>query len=75
MAELLVRERRGVVLRLPITYGPGDRGNMAQMIRAVAAGRFALPGPCDHPRSFLAADNAAAPIAPPRRPQRTLALD
>jgi nucleoside-diphosphate-sugar epimerase len=57
--EQAVIERRGVVLRLPITYGPGDRGNMAQMIRAIAAGRFALPGPCDQPRSFLAADNAA----------------
>jgi nucleoside-diphosphate-sugar epimerase len=62
-AEQMVRDRRGVVLRLPITFGPGDRGNMAQMIRAVAGGRFALPGPCDQPRSFLAADNAAHGIA------------
>jgi nucleoside-diphosphate-sugar epimerase len=61
--EAAVRERHGVVLRLPITYGPGDRGNMAQLIRAVAAGRFALPGPCDKPRSFLAADNAAHAVA------------
>jgi len=62
-AEQMVRERHGIVLRLPITYGPGDRGNMAQLIRAVAAGRFALPGPCDKPRSFLAADNAAHAVA------------
>jgi nucleoside-diphosphate-sugar epimerase len=61
--EAAVRERNGVVLRLPITYGPGDRGNMAQLIRAVAAGRFALPGACDKPRSFLAAENAAHAVA------------
>lgn len=61
--ERAVIERKGIVLRLPITYGPGDRGNMAQMIRAIAAGRFALPGPCDQPRSFLAADNAAHAVA------------
>ena len=61
--EQAVIERRGIVLRLPITYGPGDRGNMAHMIRAIASGRFALPGPCDQPRSFLAAGNAAHGVA------------
>jgi nucleoside-diphosphate-sugar epimerase len=61
--EAAVRERHGVVLRLPLTYGPGDRGNMAQLIGAVASGRFVLPGPCDQPRSFLAADNAAHAVA------------
>ena len=58
-AETLVRERGGVVLRFPVLYGPGDRGNVAQLMRAIARGRFVLPGPCDRPRSLGAAATAA----------------
>lgn len=62
-AEKAVRERGGVVLRLPITYGPGDRGNFAKMAHAIRRGRFALPGPCDRPRSLLSSANAAEGFA------------
>jgi UDP-glucose 4-epimerase len=31
---------RAVVLRLPLVYGPGVKGNLARMLDAVAAGRF-----------------------------------
>lgn len=62
-AERAVLERRGVVLRLPITYGPGDRGNFAKMVGAIRRGRFALPGPCDRPRSLLSAASAAEGFA------------
>jgi nucleoside-diphosphate-sugar epimerase len=62
-AEEKVRDRGGVVLRFPVVYGPGDRGNVAQLVRAVARGRFALPGRCDRPRSLVAAANAAEGIA------------
>ncbi|NOT34801.1 MAG: NAD-dependent epimerase/dehydratase family protein [Candidatus Eisenbacteria bacterium] len=58
-AERVVLERGGVALRLPITHGPGDRGNFATLVRAIERGRFALPGPCEEPRSLLSAANAA----------------
>ena len=62
-AEGLVRERGGVVLRFPLLYGPGDRGRMAMLIRAIAGGRFVLPGPCAAPRSLVASANAAEAMA------------
>lgn len=58
-AERAVLKRGGVVLRFPVVYGAGDRGNVAQLIRAVAAGRFVLPGRCTAPRSLVASANAA----------------
>ncbi|HEY8166289.1 MAG TPA: SDR family NAD(P)-dependent oxidoreductase, partial [Gemmatimonadaceae bacterium] len=33
-----------VVLRLPVVYGPRDRGNMIRLIRAIQRGRFAIVG-------------------------------
>lgn len=61
-AERLVLERGGVVLRLPLMYGPGDRGNMARLIHAIARGRFVLPGRCQQPRSMVSSANAAAAV-------------
>lgn len=60
-AEQLVLEHGGVVLRLPLVYGPGDRGNFARMAQAIARGRFVIPMP-DAPRSMISADNAAEAI-------------
>lgn len=33
---------RSIILRLPLVYGPGDRGNMLQMIKAIDKRRFIL---------------------------------
>lgn len=45
LAEEAIREqgRQGLeftILRFPLLYGPGDRGNMARLMRAVARGRY-----------------------------------
>lgn len=40
MAEGLVLDAGGAVVRLPLVYGPGDQGNLARMLRAVARGWF-----------------------------------
>ena len=50
----------GFVLRLPVAYGPGDRGNVAKLIDAVRRGRFVLPSRTLNKRSFVAAANVAA---------------
>ena len=33
----------GVVLRLPLVYGPGQKGNLDRMLRAIVRGRFPPP--------------------------------
>jgi nucleoside-diphosphate-sugar epimerase len=59
------------VLRLPLVYGPGGKGNLANMIAAIDAGRFPPVPPVMNARSMvhvedvaraalLAADNPAA---------------
>jgi nucleoside-diphosphate-sugar epimerase len=62
-AERAVLDAGGTVLRFPVAYGPGDRGNVAQLTRAIARGRFVLPGACEAKRSLIASDNAAAAFA------------
>lgn len=37
-------DRRLVIARPSVVYGPGDPGNVPRMIRAIRAGRFVLPG-------------------------------
>ena len=59
-AEQAVLAAGGVVMRFPVAYGPGDRGNVGRLVRAITRGRFALPGPCDARRSLVASRNAAA---------------
>jgi Nucleoside-diphosphate-sugar epimerases len=64
-AEENVREwaaRRGVVpviLRVATVYGPRDRGNMARMLKAVAAGRFFLPDGGYNRKTCVAAETVA----------------
>jgi nucleoside-diphosphate-sugar epimerase len=58
-AEQAVLAAGGVVMRFPVAYGPGDRGNVGHLVQAIARGRFALPGPCDARRSLIASANAA----------------
>jgi UDP-glucose 4-epimerase len=47
-AENLVLEKRRLmrvtILRLPVVYGPRDRGNVRRLIEAVAKRRFFIPG-------------------------------
>ena len=60
-AELLVLDGGWVpeptVLRLPLVYGPGARGNLANMIDAVAAGRFPPPPRVSNRRSMVHVDD------------------
>ena len=62
-AERLVLEAGGTVVRLPVVYGPGDRGNVRLLIDTIARGRFVLPSNCTAPRSMIASFNAAHGIA------------
>jgi len=47
-----------VCLRFPMVYGPGQRGNLANMIRAVDRGRFPPPPETGNRRSMLHVENA-----------------
>lgn len=49
----------GVVLRLPVAYGPLDRGNVASLIRAVQVKRFLYFGNGEAERSMISSANAA----------------
>jgi len=49
----------GVVLRLPVAYGPLDRGNVASLIRAVYVNRFFYFGDGKTERSMVSSANAA----------------
>ena len=59
-AEHAVLDSGGVVMRFPVAYGPGDRGNVGRLVHAISRGRFVLPGPCGARRSLVASGNAAA---------------
>lgn len=45
-------ERRLVICRPGVVYGPGDPGNMLRMIRAIRRGYFAYPGSPDIHKSY-----------------------
>ena len=47
-----------VCVRFPMVYGPGQRGNLANMIRAVDRGRFPPPPETGNRRSMLHVENA-----------------
>jgi len=77
-AERLVLEagaRQGlhaVVLRLPLVYGPGARGNLAEMLEAVARGRFPPIADPGNRRSLVHVDDVvAAALLAARRPEAT----
>jgi nucleoside-diphosphate-sugar epimerase len=53
----------GVVLRLPLVYGPRVRGNFALLLEAVAASRHLPLGAVRNLRSLLYLDNAVSAIA------------
>ena len=46
-----------VVIRLPLAYGPGVKGNMLRLLRVVASGMPLPLGAAYHPRSFLGISN------------------
>jgi len=52
----------GVVLRLPLTYGAGVKGNFLSLIEAIAAGRKLPLAGIDNRRSMLNVDNAVSAI-------------
>jgi UDP-glucose 4-epimerase len=43
----------GIVLRLAPVFGPGDKGNIRMMIRAISRRRFALPGDGSNRKSIV----------------------
>ena len=54
--------QRITVLRPCLTYGPGVRFNLQQLMRAVQAGRYVHPGGADALRSFVSVDTVAAAV-------------
>jgi nucleoside-diphosphate-sugar epimerase len=62
--EALVRAAvpEPVVLRFPLLYGPGMPGNLARMVRAIAARRFPPIPRAANRRAMLHADDAAAAV-------------
>ncbi len=48
---------RVTVLRLPVVYGPRDRGNVRRLIDAIARGRFVIPGSGDNIKSMVSIEN------------------
>lgn len=45
------------VLRLPLVYGPGNKGNVYKMIEAIDKGRFVMMGRCENKRSMVYVGN------------------
>jgi nucleoside-diphosphate-sugar epimerase len=45
------------VLRLPVVYGPRDKGNVGRMIDAIARKRFVIPGNGDNIKTMVAVEN------------------
>ena len=52
-------EPRPVVLRLPVVYGRGDRGNVARLIAAIRRHRYLIIGDGHNRKSMVAAANVA----------------
>lgn len=51
---------RVTVLRLPVVYGPRDRGNVRRMIEAIARARFVIPGSGENVKTMVGVDNVTA---------------
>jgi Nucleoside-diphosphate-sugar epimerases len=62
-AEAIVLEKQTqmhvTILRLPVVYGPRDRGNVRRLIDAVARGRFVIPGSGANIKTMVAVENVA----------------
>ncbi len=59
-AEVAVLESEapiGVVVRSPLVYGPGVKGNLRQMMRAISRGRFPPVPRVEQRRSMIAVDD------------------
>ncbi len=48
---------KSTVLRLPVVYGPRDRGNVAKLIQAIRDGRFFIVGNGENLKSMIAVGN------------------
>jgi UDP-glucose 4-epimerase len=75
LAMSRVDEIEVVVLRLPVVYGPRDRGNVIRLVRAIRRGRFAIVGDGTNLKTMVGLENVvdAALLAAthPRAPGRT----
>lgn len=60
-AEQVVRESSlsATVLRLPVVYGPRDRGNVSKLIEAIKRGRYFIVGDGRNLKSMVAVENVA----------------
>ena len=52
-------ERRLVILRLPVVFGPGNKGNLASLIRQIDSGLFFIVGRGLNVRSLAYVENVA----------------
>jgi nucleoside-diphosphate-sugar epimerase len=67
-AEVLIRSAGGgfpawTILRTPLVYGPGARGNFRSLFEAVRSGRLLPLGKIANARSLIYAGNLAAAVA------------
>ena len=53
------KQMRVTILRLPVVYGPRDRGNVRRLIDAIAKGRFVIPGSGANIKTMVAVENVA----------------
>ena len=59
-AERMAKARNSLsILRFATIYGEGDRGNVANLIRALDRGRFVWPGSGQNRKSLIYKDDAA----------------
>ncbi len=62
-AEAIVLERQNeicvTILRLPVVYGPRDRGNVRRLIDAIANRRFVIPGTGANIKTMVGVFNVA----------------
>ncbi len=58
-SERIVRESplSATVLRLPVVYGPHDRGNVSKLIEAIRRGRYFIVGDGRNLKSMVAVEN------------------
>lgn len=54
---LSAKELKPTVLRLPVVYGPGDRGNVAKLVEAIRQNRYFIVGDGQNLKSMVAVEN------------------
>ena len=54
---LAAKELKPTVLRLPVVYGPHDRGNVARLVKAIRRNRYFIVGDGQNLKSMVAVEN------------------